>query len=137
MKNSAHKKKFQKVAPRKYQTSYVVSVIKVNRFSVLFFFFVFKNSSQEIHKSRNKIHVLDRRDLQIFLSCTDPNMNPFFFLQSPGCRGADSRHFFPSCKILLLYSQTPRTGCVTKSFRSSLTLSYSRSVISHCQQALS
>lgn len=42
MKNTVHKKKFQKLALRKYQNTYVVSVIKVNRFSVIFYLFLRK-----------------------------------------------------------------------------------------------
>lgn len=37
MKNFVHGKKFQNVALRKYQTTYLVSVIKINRFSDHFF----------------------------------------------------------------------------------------------------
>lgn len=78
MKNFVHGKKFQNVALRKYQTTYLVSVIKINRFSDHFFLFVFKKCSREIHRSRAKTHVLDRQGLQISLSCTGRNMNLVF-----------------------------------------------------------
>lgn len=136
MKNSVHKKKFQKVALGKYQITYVVSFRQIG---FRFYFFLFlRTVLKRFIKAELRLHILDRRSLQIFLSCTDPNMNLVFFLQI-------SRLLRCRFKALLsklqdsssLYSQISRTGCVTKSFSRSLTLSYSRSVISHCQQALS
>lgn len=101
MKNSVHKKKFQKVVLRKYQITHVVSLFKVNRFPVLSFF-VFKNSSQEIVKNRTKTYVFRQMGFANILKLYWSKYESWFFpsnlqvvqVQIPGIPFQASRFFF-------------------------------------------